>query len=387
MTTAETIFRLERNFAEILRNSPRELRLWFRDHAQIKSRATLIIGPRGVGKTTYLVNQAKIEELFYFSADNPNVSSTGIWQIGEEAIAKGYKGLAIDEVHFANNWSQDLKALYDSYPSIKIYASDSSSLIVRKGLADLSRRFPRFYVPLLSFREFVFLKTGNTLPVCKIFAFKSIVENGLKEYNLNELFKEYLAAGLRPIFLEGSYNARLLNIIEKTIFTDVPFLLPQVKDTYLRLLNAIMGYLASASIPTLNIDSLTREWSIGKEKLYELLAILEHVDLLNIIRFPNDKKASGKGAKIFFADPSMYSVLGGNVGTQREAFVVAMTKQIGLKIYACKDEEKGDFIIDDKLVEVGGRNKKLKAAEYVIRDDIAEPIRNIIPLWMLGLLY
>jgi hypothetical protein len=39
------------------------------------------------------------------------------------------------------------------------------------------------------------------------------------------------------------------------------------------------------------------------------------------------KKAIGKAAKIFFADPSIYSVLGGNIGTQREAFVVAMVNK------------------------------------------------------------
>jgi len=38
-------------------------------------------------------------------------------------------------------------------------------------------------------------------------------------------------------------------------------------------------------------------------------------------------------------------------------------------------------------LEVGGAKKRIKAADYVIRDNADYPSGNILPMWMLGLAY
>ena len=101
----------------------------------------------------------------------------------------------------------------------------------------------------------------------------------------------------------------------------------------------------------------------------------------------NDNKASGKGAKIFLADPSLYAILNGNLGSLREAFVVSTAKQSGMTVYASKEETQGDFILDGILVEIGGQNKKAKLAEFVFRFDIDLPTQRALPLWSLGFIY
>ena len=353
-------------------------------------KSVLIIGPRGVGKTTLLLQHCHRHNMLFFSADHPLVSHVSLWDISVSAFNQGFSGVGIDEVHYANQWSQHLKALYDSYPQKKIWASDSSSLILRKGLADLSRRFPRVDIPLLSFREYIQMQGNVEIEPIEPF---NVFENPLIVNELSildqviPLFKTYLNSGLRPIFIEGSYSEKLANIIEKTIFSDVPLLLPQVKNQYLRVMNAIIGYLAQSPVPTLKIEALSNEWSIGKEKLYELLQVLEHVQLIHIVRHESDKKASGKGAKILLADPSFYALLKGNVGSMREAFVVAMAKAKKISVYAAKIEREGDFLIDGTMVEVGGKNKKMKQADWVLRDDIQSVSNRIVPLWSMGFIY
>ncbi len=57
------------------------------------------------------------------------------------------------------------------------------------------------------------------------------------------------------------------------------------------------------------------------------------------------------------------------------------------KVFASADETACDFLIDDYKVEVGGKRKETKQADYVLRDDIDIPDNNIIPLWMLGFEY
>jgi predicted AAA+ superfamily ATPase len=108
---------------------------------------------------------------------------------------------------------------------------------------------------------------------------------------------------------------------------------------------------------------------------------------LNIVRFANDHRVSGKGAKIFFADPSIYSALTGHVGNIREALVVTLLRQAGKKVYACKKEQDGDFVIGTTLIEIGGANKKPKKSDFVIRDELDLPGAKSLPLWSLGMLY
>jgi hypothetical protein len=89
----------------------------------------------------------------------------------------------------------------------------------------------------------------------------------------------------------------------------------------------------------------------------------------------------------FFADPSMYFALSGDVGNTREAFVVTMFRQLSKPIYACRAERKGDFVVGDTTLAIGGRNKSVKGADFVVRDDVDLPGKNSIPLWSLGMMY
>ena len=115
---------------------------------------------------------------------------------------------------------------------------------------------------------------------------------------------------------------------------------------------------------------------------------MEQIELINIVRYQNDHRTSGKGAKIFFADPSMYQALGGGSGNFREAFVTMVFRQLGRVFHACKDERQGDFILDKKItLEVGGRNKAIKGAQFVLKDEIDMPGKASIPLWSIGMMY
>jgi len=57
-----------------------------------------------------------------------------------------------------------VKNLYDSFPNKKIWLSDSNSVILRKTIADLSRRFVLIKLPVMSLRECAYFGTGKLLP-------------------------------------------------------------------------------------------------------------------------------------------------------------------------------------------------------------------------------
>ena len=366
---------------------PGKKRLFYNNIHVDDVRGALVYGLRGVGKTTFLIDKIATskQNFLYFSADNPSISSLPLYDIVSAIFKRGYNGVVIDEVHHANKWSEHIKALYDDYPGNSIWISDSSNLILKKSVADLSRRFVQFRIPLMSFREYIFLTQDILIDTINPFYIDKNIFVKLKNINILKLFADYMNGGVRPIFTEGEYCSRLKGLLEKSIYYDIPFYVSSIQDNHLRVMNAIIGHLITAPIPTVNVSGMCNEWDLGKEKLYSLLYVMERSELINIIRKPG-KFTYTKGAKIFISDPSIYSCFKGSLGSAREAFVTMCLKE-KYEVFASKDEKDCDFVVDNIKIEVGGKNKKSKNANFVISDEIDLPVRNKIPLWILGLFY
>jgi predicted AAA+ superfamily ATPase len=357
-------------------------------------RTLVLTGPRGVGKTTFLLYHSKDRHFLYVSADNPSIASLALYDLVRGIFMAGYAGVIVDEVHFAADWSLHLKALYDDFPGHSIWASDSSSLVLRSGVGDLSRRYVPVSMPLVSFREFLTLETGKVYAPYDPFSPAALPVSPTPE--LLSAFQKYRRMGTRPFYAEKAFRERMLAVLDKTLYADVPFFLPGVTDGNLRLMKAIVGTLAGATIPRLQVRSLCADWSVGSEKLYQILEVMESVGVLRIIRAENDTKARSAGQKLFFSDPVLYEILGGDLGTAREAMVASFCACAGWKVEAARDETAADFILSPSAgykgarkysIEVGGASKSSKHADFVIRDDADYPAANAIPLWLLGCMY
>ena len=127
----------------------------------------VITGPRQVGKTT-LVNQVLNEiniPSYYISADGVvNINSEWINQQWNSARLKMQKNefkhliLAIDEIQKIPNWSEIIKANWDSDKlnkiEIKLVLLGSSRLLIQKGLTEsLAGRFELIYMGHWTFPE------------------------------------------------------------------------------------------------------------------------------------------------------------------------------------------------------------------------------------------
>lgn len=380
------IDQIELTTERLKRYLPDRKRLAFKNLDVSGLRGVLLYGSRGVGKTTFLISQIADKNFLYFSADNPLVASMSLYELLRWIYSRGYSGVVVDEVHFANQWSVHLKAFYDDFPDFCIWASDSSNLILRKAVSDLSRRFVQYRMPMLSFREYLYLTEGLELEPLDIFSFDRQALSSLNSVNVLKLFHDYLHEGIRPVFFEKEYCKRMAGILEKSIYHDMPFYVPSIQENHLRLMNAIIGHLLLSPVPTLNVSGMCSEWGVSKDKLYNLLIAMEQAELIRIIKQEGKEKTYSKGAKIFISDPSIYYCFNGNLGSAREAFVTFSLSE-RYKLAACKDETLCDYVVDGKRVEVGGHAKKVKKADFVIRDDIDVPVGNKIPMWMIGMVF
>jgi hypothetical protein len=67
----------------------------------------------------------------------------------------------------------------------------------------------------------------------------------------------------------------------------------------------------------------------------------------------------------------------------------------GWIVEAVRNEEEGDFVFSRRkygstkrlTLEVGGASKKIKRADFLIRDDLDFPGGKALPLWLLGMSY
>ncbi len=385
----DIIDKLRQTQERLLAHLPVQRRDWLKQ-LQIHDRAALLIGPRGTGKTTWLLSQAAAGHLLYLSADHPLLAPVPLHDLLEAIFLRGYEGALVDEVHYAADWSRHLKASYDAFPNKIIRASDSNAIVLRKGVADLSRRLPVYPIPLLSFREYLMLRLDREIPLLDPFDYDIAgVRKLCRDVNVLRYFDDYMKGGFRPFFLESpaTYMEKVMATIAKTMEADIPFLVPQITENHLRLMHVVIGYLGTATVPVVQVNSLCSEWGLSKEKLYQLLDAMERAHLIRIIRKRNDTKVHSVGAKMLLHEPSVYAFLGSNRGTQREAYVAAACMESGHKVWAAAKDSEYDFLIDNRKVEVGGRKKGLKDADFVVRDHIDLPSGNVLPLWMLGLEY
>src|SRR5690606_11631593 len=85
-------------------------------------------------------------------------------EIAEQFSQMGGELIAFDEIHKYENWSNELKSIYDTFPKLTILASGSSALELHKGTHDLSRRALIYRLYGLSFREFLEIQNQINFP-------------------------------------------------------------------------------------------------------------------------------------------------------------------------------------------------------------------------------
>ena len=159
---------LYRTFRLQLENTSTDFVRFLHDRIVWESRLIAILGARGVGKTTLLLQHIKlydkVEETLFVTADDFYFSTHRLFDLALSFYNAGGKRLYIDEVHKYKGWSTEIKNIYDQIPTLQVVYTGSSILDLEKGGADLSRRKVEYHLPGLSFREYLNISKGWNLP-------------------------------------------------------------------------------------------------------------------------------------------------------------------------------------------------------------------------------
>jgi predicted AAA+ superfamily ATPase len=387
-------------------------RRYFIRNERLTERFSVLIGQRGVGKTTlliqYLLDYAKGDffspKILYVPSDNLALGEISLYKIAEQFELNGGEFIAFDEIHKVTNWSAELKSISDSFPKLKVLASGSSALEIYKGSHDLSRRAIIYRVLGMSFREYLELITQLSFsPI----ALEELLSNhqpiahstiSRVEGKINFYFKNYLKHGFYPYWFELNeelkFEITLEQNVHATLEADLIAIHPNLSGVTIKKIRHLLTFIAQNVPYTPNWHNLTKTLEIGDERtLKHYFTLLEDAELIIPLYKTSLKlEALSNPAKVFLHNPNLCSVIAKgqeNRGTLRETFLFSMF----YRMHEVTLPLNGDFLIDHMiLLEVGGSkksNQQIKGHQkaYVAADDLEIGIGNKIPLWLFGFLY
>ena len=370
----------------------------FHETINWKSRLICIMGQKGVGKSTLMLQHIKkydnLDETLYVSADNMYFAGHTLYELAGTFFSQGGTRLYIDEVHKYKGWSTEIKNIYDDYPTLQVVYSGSSLLALKQGnKADLSRRSIPYEMPGLSFREFLNIRHGWNLRTSTL---KEILQGKVDfpygEHRPIKYYKEYCRIGFYPFFQEGDAEIRLQNAILATVEDDIPKYAEMTIAAAAKL-KKLMYILAKSAPFKPSNDTLGRDLALSRNTVPDYINYLEASGLFNALREPgHSDNLLAKIEKLYLGNSNIAYSLSENGriedGNIRETNFLAWTKQVCTPTAS----KISDFEIDGITFEVGGKNKKggqIKEAEvgYLVKDNLEYASGHSIPIWMFGFLY
>lgn len=364
-------------------------------------RCIAIIGAKGVGKTTMLLQHIKHtfankNEALFASLDNIWFANHSIFDLADEFYLNGGTHLFLDEIHHYPNWATEIKNIYDSFPKLKIVFTGSSLLQIYKSTADLSRRVVYEKLEGLSFREFLKFEKMGDFPVLSM---KEIVENHqdiafriTENLKIIPLFKKYLKNGYYLFYKEGlsKYEIKLQEAVNNVIDIDIPAI-ENIEFESRHKLKRLLAILSTLVPYTPNITDLSVAIDSNRNNTVKYLFLLANAKLLNLVSYKN--KTIGdltKPDKVLLNNTNLSYLYGdnANIGSARETFFVNQLNAVANVILA----PQGDFMVDNYTFEIGGKKKPFDQIKdnlngFIVADDIETGHGNKIPLWLFGMLY
>ncbi len=348
-----------------------------------KKEFTILIGARQTGKTTLL------QQVF----NNLKKQNKKVWFITfeKEDILKSINNdpenifqyilrpnlplnnndneriyLLIDEIQYANNPSNFLKYLYDTYqPHLKIIATGSSSFYIDKKFTDsLAGRKAIFNINTLNFEEFLHFKERDELLdefklIKKIHDYKS-----LKYLEIMQQFSDYLTFGGYPdVVLSSTKREKIDKLTElKNSFIRRDINESRVENE--QLFYNLMSLLAAQSGSLLNKYSISKTLRCDISTIERYLNVLQKCFHISLVKpfYSNLKKEIVKMPKVYMNDLGLRNLLLNNFidieyrldrGELLENYVFLRFREMyyesSIHFWRTTGLNEVDFVIDDQI--------------------------------------
>ena len=354
-----------------------------------------LIGPRGVGKTTlvlqYIKQNLNPAETLYITAEDFYFVDNKIIELVDTFVKFGGKYLFIDEIHKYKDWARELKLIYDYHKDLKVVFIGSSVLDIKKGASDLSRRAVVYNMQGLSFREY--LKLFHNISA-QTYTLEEILQHKVDIPEMERplpYYVDYLKRGYYPFALEEDFDIRLAQIINQTLENDIPIYADMNVATG-RKLKQLLAIISKSAPFKPNMSKIAEMLSASRNNISDYCLFMEEAGMIAQLRdHTGGIRGLGKVDKIYLDNTNLIYNLANNTSNIENIRETFFLNQMRVK-HNVLSSTVSDFLIDDMTFEVGGKNKGQKQIKniengYVVKDDIEYGFLNVIPLWQLGLTY
>jgi predicted AAA+ superfamily ATPase len=305
--------------------------------------------------------------------------------------------LYLDEVHRYDQWSINLKNIYDNYPDMSIVYTSSSLLVMDNAKVDLSRRQTVYTLYGMSFREFLVFENALKLEPIPL---NELIQHHVRHamaitsaVKVAPLFEAYLRHGYYPFYRESieDFPSRLRETVSVVIDSDLPSVENVSFETLQKVKRLLMIICEQVPFEP-NMSMLWKQLDTNNELGLRMLYALDKAQILGLLTSKTKSyKHLCKPDKIYLGNPNLMHVLCPRIdkGNERETFFYSQLRVASEVKYPAQ----GDFFVNDKyLFEVGGSGKTFDQIadvpdSFLAVDDIEVGHGNRIPLWMFGMLY
>ena len=357
-----------------------------------------IKGTRGVGKTTFLLQYAKEKfgtdhSYLFINMNNFYFSKYTLVEFAAEFVKRGGKVLLIDQVFKYPEWSHDLRACYEMFPTLKIIFTGSSVMRLKEENPELSGIVKVYYLRGFSFREYLNLQSGNCF---RAYTLQEILENHeqiaktiLRNVKPLDYFQDYLHHGFYPFFLEKrNFSENLLKTMNMMIEVDI-LLIKQIELKYLSKIKKLLYLLAVDGPVAPNVSQLATEIQTSRATVMNYIKYLADARLINMV-YPKGEEFPKKPSKLMMHNTNlMYSIYPVKVEEQDVLDTFFMnTLYKDHKLY--KGDKGTSFMVDNGLhfrICAEGCKFKNNPNVYYALHKLELGHGNMIPLWLFGFLY
>ena len=353
---------------------------------------------RGVGKTTFLLQYAKEKfgtdhSCLFINMNNFYFSKYTLVEFAAEFVKRGGKVLLIDQVFKYPEWSHDLRACYEMFPTLKIIFTGSSVMRLKEENPELSGIVKVYYLRGFSFREYLNLQSGNCF---RAYTLQEILENHeqiaktiLRNVKPLDYFQDYLHHGFYPFFLEKrNFSENLLKTMNMMIEVDI-LLIKQIELKYLSKIKKLLYLLAVDGPVAPNVSQLATEIQTSRATVMNYIKYLADARLINMV-YPKGEEFPKKPSKLMMHNTNlMYSIYPVKVEEQDVLDTFFMnTLYKDHKLY--KGDKGTSFMVDNGLhfrICAEGCKFKNNPNVYYALHKLELGHGNMIPLWLFGFLY
>lgn len=401
----ETFFQSHNYLVEHLRTTARRSLM---DTIDWNYRMIAIRGPRGVGRTSFLLQYAKehfdptLHQCLLVSMNNFYFHGRGLVDFAGEFAARGGQVLLVDQAFKLPDWKDQLIEIYHKYPYLRIvYSTTSVNPITPAGEEEheLDRITRSYVLHGFSFREFINQQTGaelGTFTLNEILNDHERIQKAiLSKVRPLEFFRNYLHHGYYPFYLENrNFMEALLKSMNNMIEVDILFN-KQVELRYLSRIKKLLYLLAAAGeANTPNVSRLAEEIGTSRATVMNYLDYLEEARLINMIYREGGTAAAPRGtrkpAAVMLHDTNLLYGIHAPGITEQNVMETFFTNVLWRHHTIQKERRQGLYKLDGEIeVLVCDKNRRARPKEnlYYVKYNTEMGRGPEIPIWLFGFMY